>query len=213
MIPYELGNMRDCASLGIVSVRAELDDGFLVEEVPCDAGEVRFDRVPVDGYNVKLYGIDQDGYRIMDSVEAGKVTLKVIGAGTTVVADPAGQLTAAPAQLMMRWDCGFSTCDSAGIQSFEIMAWRQDGSHLLMETEVDCGMRGEGVDQYRSVPDLGRELAGDVFGEVSVQAVDVNGTYIGDAVGFFFDTPGAGRLVRLSLNCTGSGCIGTGDLD
>lgn len=213
VIPYELGNMRDCESLGIVKVRAELDDEYLVEEVACDAGEVRFDRVPADNYSVKLFGIDADGYRTMDSVEAGSVTLQVIGEGTTVVADPAIQLTAAPAQLMMRWDFGFSTCDSAAIDTFEVMAWRQDGSQLLMETDVDCAMRGDGVDQYRLIPDGDRELAGDVFGEVSIQAVDKNGTLVGDSVGFFFETPGAGRLIRLSLDCTGSGCSGTGEPD
>ena len=178
--------------------------------------EYGFEILPGEEENYSVaerFGIDADGYRTMDSVEAGSVTLQVIGEGTTVVADPAIQLTAAPAQLMMRWDFGFSTCDSAAIDTFEVMAWRQDGSQLLMETDVDCAMRGDGVDQYRLIPDGDRELAGDVFGEVSIQAVDKNGTLVGDSVGFFFETPGAGRLIRLSLDCTGSGCSGTGEPD
>lgn len=213
VVPYELGNMRDCESLGIVKVVAELDDQYIVEEVTCGSGEVRFDQVPADTYEVRLFGIDADGYRVMDSVEAGSVRLKVIGQGTTVVADPAVQLTAAPAELLVRWDFGFSTCDSASIDMFEVMAWRKDGSQLLMETDVPCGMQGEGVDQYRLIPDAERELAGDVFGEVSVQAIDRNGTLIGDSVPFFFETPGAGRPVKLTLDCTVSGCDGSGEPD
>jgi len=213
VVPYELGNMRDCESLGIVKVAAELDDEFLVEEVACESGEVRFNQVPADTYDVRLYGIDADGYRVMDSVEAGDVKLKIIGQGTTVVADPPVQLTAAPAELRLRWDFGFGTCDSASVDNFEVMAWRKDGSQLLMETHVACEMPGEGVEQYRSVPDVDRELAGDVFGEVSVQAIDRNDTLVGDSVAFFFETPGAGRPIMLTLDCTVAGCDGTGEPD
>ncbi|HEX2676980.1 MAG TPA: hypothetical protein VHM19_10080, partial [Polyangiales bacterium] len=42
VLPYELGNHRDCSELGVKIVRAELDDPMFVEEALCDAGEIRF---------------------------------------------------------------------------------------------------------------------------------------------------------------------------
>lgn len=213
VVPFELGNRRDCQSLGIDRVRGELDDGFMVEEVDCEDGELRFDYVPSGAYRLQVFGLDADGFATMDSVEAGTVTIRAVGGGATVEVDPAMQLTAAPAELFMRWDFGFSSCESTGVDRFEIMAWRADGSQLLLETEVACDMPGEGSGQYRAIPDLERELAGDEFGEVSVQALDADGREMGDPASFVFETPGAGRPVRLSLSCARSGCDGGGELD
>jgi hypothetical protein len=213
VVPYQLGNRKDCKSLGIVSVRAELDEGAQAQEVDCEAGQLRFNLLKPGSYDAVLYGLDQDGVRVMDSLAEGPVPVDVVGGGTTVVVDPAIKLTAAPAELALRWDLGFGSCESTSIASFELSAWRGDGSELLMQTEVACSMQGRGRDQYRSVPDKQRSLSGDELGEVEVQAKDVHGIAMGKPVTFSFPSPGPGGLVKLSLSCGDGGCKGSGQPD
>jgi hypothetical protein len=213
VVPYELGNQRDCSSLGVKVIRAELDDPMYVEEATCDAGAIRFQQVPPGSYKVRLFGVDRSGIAIMDSLASGDVPVSVVGDGTTVIADPAVTLTAAPAHLLMRWDFGFGTCDSAAIDRFAITAWRADGSALLLDTKLECNTLGEGAEQYRSVPDLDRELAGDEVGEVAIQPLDKNGSKVGDAITYNFEEPGAGRFVKLSVECDNGGCNGSGTPD
>src|SRR5258708_954881 len=67
--------------------------------------------------------------------------------------------------------------------------------------------------QYRTVPDIERELSGDELGEVDVQAYDKDAIGIGQPITFTFDAPGAGGAVKLSLNCDAGGCKGTGAAD
>jgi hypothetical protein len=43
--------------------------------------------------------------------------------------------------------------------------------------------------------------------------VDASGTMVGEPVTFAFEPVGAGYPVQLTLNCTGTGCTGTGMLD
>jgi hypothetical protein len=213
VVPYELGNRRDCAELEIVAVRADLDDGSFSEETGCEAGELRFNLLEPGRYDVVLYGLDEDGVEVMDSLADGPLPVDVVGGGTTVIFDPAIKLTAAPAKLDLRWDLGFGSCESAAIGSFGVVAWRGDGSDLLMETELDCETPGEGAGQYRRVPDEERELAGEELGEVEVQAYDENGIAMGEPVTFLFESPGAGGKVQLSLRCDEGGCRGSGSPD
>jgi hypothetical protein len=162
---------------------------------------------------VRLFGVDREGVAVMDSLQAGEVPVSVVGRGTTVIADPAIMLTAAPAHLQLRWGFGFGTCDSAGIKEFQVTAWRSDGSALLLDSKVACNAVGEGAEQYRGVPDLQRELVGNEVGEVNVQPLDKNGTPIGQAATFEFEAPGAGRFVNLSVTCDTGGCSGSGQPD
>jgi hypothetical protein len=213
VIPFELGNRKDCESLAISRVRAELDEGSIVEEADCDRGEVRFNLLMPGRYDAVLFGLDDDDVEVMDSLASGLVPLDVVGRGTTVVADPAVKLTAAPARLHLRWDFGFSSCGGAGIDSFLLTAWHADGSELLLETEIACDTPGQGRGQYRGVADEDRELGGDQLGEVNVQPFDENGIAVGDPIVFVFEAPGAGRRVELSLHCDEGGCEGSGQPD
>lgn len=210
VVPFKLGNGRACEDLGVVSVRAELDDGDYVEEQDCAAGELRFQLLEPGPYDLVVYGLDGDGVPVMDSLAAGPLPVTVVGGGTTVVFDPPAQLTAAPAKLQLRWEFGFSSCEAAGIERFDISAWREDGSELLMISELACSTPGEGREQYRLVPDEDRELSGDELGEVEVQAYDAHGLAVGSPVVFAFDAPGAGREIELSLSCDAGGCDGSG---
>jgi hypothetical protein len=213
VVPYQLGNHRDCKSLGVVAVRAELDEGMQVQEVDCDAGELRFSLLRPGSYDLVVYGLDNNGVRVMDSLADGPKPVEVVGGGTTVVVDPPVKLTAAPAHVELRWDLGFGSCDSASIGTFDLNAWRSDGSDLLMQTEVPCSMRGQGRLQYRTIPDKERALSGDELGEVDVQAKDVHGITMGKPVTFTFASPGPGGEVKLSLNCGDAGCKGSGMAD
>jgi hypothetical protein len=210
VVPFELGNGRSCDMLRVRTVRAELDSGDFVEEVDCEVGTLRFNLLVPGSYEVVLYGLDGEDVPIMDSLEAGPHVVTVIGDGTTVVADPAIQLTSAPARLLLRWDFGFGSCGSAGVDSFGITAWRQDGSERLLDTDIPCELEGEGRDQYRAVPDLERELSGDELGEVEIQPYDDNGVPIGEPIVYAFDAPGAGQRVKLSMSCDDGGCDGSG---
>lgn len=213
VVPFELGNQRTCEELGIVAVRGELGDGDIVEEVECDAGELRFTDLDPGRYQVTLYGLDAADVPVMDSLADGPQPIQVVGEGTTVVFDPALGLTSAPARLSLRWTFGFSTCESASIDGFAIAAWRADGSALLMESDVACGTAGEGRDQYRLVPDIERELSGSEVGEVEIQPHDTRGFAIGDPLTFKFTAPGPGANIKLSLDCDEGGCDGTGTPD
>jgi hypothetical protein len=213
VVPYELGNNKACDEVGVRVVRAELDDPMYVEEALCGAGEIRFKQIPPGSYDVRLFGIDREGFAVMDSLQAGDVPVSVIGDGNTVIADPAVQLTAAPAHLLLRWGFGFGTCESSGIDRFAITAWRGDGSALLLETDVSCEMAGDGAEQYRAIPDVERSLMGDELGEVSVQALDVNGFEMGEPLVYRFDAPGAGRFVKISMMCAEGSCEGNGKPD
>ena len=174
---------------------------------------MRFSLLPAGRFDVELFGLDRDGVAVMDSLGDVPAAIDVIGGGTAVVFDPAVKLTAAPAQLKLRWQFGFGSCESSEIDRFEIAAWRKDGSELLMESELACSMPGEGRGQYRLVPDLDRELSGDELGEVEIQPFDVNDLSVGEPIVFGFPAPGAGREVKLSLTCNAGGCQGSGTLD
>ena len=213
VVPFELGNRKECKDLGVVGVRVELGDGELAQEVDCSAGEVRFNLVPKGRYDVTVYGVDDDGVAIMDSLADGPASVDVVGGNTTVVLDPPAVLTAAPAKLLLRWQFGFGSCESAAVGGFTVSAWRADGGELLMEADVPCDMPGEGREQYRLVPDDERDLSGDTVGEIDVQPYDVNDIAMGDPANFSFDPPGAGHEVKLSLTCNGGGCDGTGMAD
>ena len=213
VVPFELGNRRTCEALGVVSVRAELDEGTLSQEASCDAGKIRFDQLKPGSYDVSVYGLDKDGKAVMDSLNHGALAVDVVGGGTTVVVDPAVTLSAAPVKLLMRWMLGFGSCKSTTIATFGIAAWRSDGSEMLMESEIGCEVSGEGAGQYRVVPDEKRQLSGEALGEIEVQPYDANGTVVGDPVTFKFDSPGAGGTVKLSLACDPGGCTGSGAPD
>jgi len=210
VVPFELGNRRTCDSFGVERVRGELDDGMFVDEASCEAGEVRFSQVPAGSYRARLFALDDDDVEIMDSLRDRDVLMNVVGDGTTVVADRPVKLTATPAHLFVRWTFGFGSCKSSGIDLFTLGVWRSDGSELMLTADLDCRQDGEGSEGYREVPDPDRALAGDQVGEVAIQALDRSGLEVGEPVTFDFPAPGAGRDIKLSLECEEGACTGLG---
>lgn len=212
VVPFELGNHKDCASLNVVTVRAELDDGGVAKETNCEASKLRFDGIAPGAHDLVVYGLDKDDVRIMDSLAAGPLSVTVED-GKTQVVDPPVQLTLAPALLVLRWDFGFASCGSASIDSFRVTAWRSDGSQQLLQANVKCNTAGQGEGQYRDVPDPRRDLSGDELGEVEIQPVSGTPAEVGGPAKFTFAPPGPGREIKLSLTCTDKGCAGSGKPD
>jgi hypothetical protein len=213
VIPYELGNDKSCDALGVKTIRAVLDDMAYVQEAPCDNMQVRFKDIPAGVYKVAMFGVDDKGVDIMDSVVSGDVTVNVLGDDNTVVTKPAVTLTAAPARLFVRWTFGFGTCKGIGIDHFLVKVWRENGDDLLLSANLDCAIEGDGADQYREIMDDNRRVAGDEVGEVTVQPLDQTNTPFGDAVMFNFKAPGPGQSIKLSVKCDEGACNGSGKPD
>jgi len=210
IVPFKLGNDRGCDDFNVKTVRGVLDHGdskddeSYEDEVRCEARELRFENVPSGSWRLRLYGYSaaDDDNAVMDSLQDTELRMNVIGNGTTVVADRKVMLTAAPAHLLVRWSFGYGTCKSAGIGSFVVTVWRNDGSDLLLEDELDCEAVGDAKDgYYRKIPDEKRLLLGNDSGEVAVQPLDPDGKEIGDPLSYTFKAPGAGQEIKLSLKC------------
>jgi hypothetical protein len=207
IVPFKLGNDRSCSDFNVKTVFGVLgdtDDPASEDEVKCETKELRFENVPAGTYKLRLYGYtaDDSDVPVMDSLQDNALTMNVIGDGTTVVADRKVMLTSAPAHLLVRWSFGYGTCKSAGIGSFAVSVWRNDGSDLLLEDELDCGAVGKADDgYYRKIPDERRMLAGNDSGEVAVQPLGPSGDEIGEALSYDFKAPGPGKDIKLSLKC------------
>jgi hypothetical protein len=215
VVPFELGNRRTCETFEVYRVRGELDDGdaVFVDEVSCESGLLRFENVPAGNYNVRLFARDKDGVVVMDSLDDVSKPMSVVGDGTTVIAEDPVLLMATPARLYVRWSFGFGSCKSAGIERFDVSAWRSDGAELLLEGRLDCEDDGDEDDHYRAVKDVKRTLAGDHVAEVTVVPLDEGRLEVGDPVTFKFSPPGPGHDIRLSVTCDEDGCTGSGKLD
>lgn len=213
VVHFELGNDRTCEALGVETIRAELNDKQVVQQAPCDNGQVRFRDLPTGTYHVKLYGLDKDDVEVMDSYTSSDTVVNVAGDDQTIDLKPAVTLTAAPAHLLVRWNFGFGTCNGIGIDTFVIKAWRGTGDNLILSKSLPCTLEGEGKDQYRTIDDPDRRFAGDESGEVSIQPLDKNNVNVGKAATFDFKAPGAGHDVKLSVECEDDACTGTGKPD
>ena len=210
IVPFKLGNNKDCDDFAVKRVVGKLDDNrddddedddvVYEDDVRCEVEQIEFDDIPAGSYRLRLYGYDKEDYAVMDNLDNEDLSVNVIG-DETVLAERAVMLTPAPANLQLRWSFGFGSCRSAGIDKFLINVWREDGSARLLEYEMDCDKVGDGEDFYRKVPDIKRRLAGDVVGEVSIQPLDDNGGEVGDPLEFTFNSPGPGRDIKLSFVC------------
>lgn len=212
VIPYEFGKSRDCMTMGVQSVRAELNSGDMVE-ASCKRGRVRFDSLEPGRYKIVMYGLDADGTAIVDSLGSGPVAVEVVGGNARVVVDPPIQLVPAPAKLKLRWTFGFGSCESDEIDGFTVTGWHIDGTTELVVANLPCKTPGDRPERYRLVPDVGRALAGDQLGAVDVQPYDETSLAIGDRVAFSFTPPGPGGEILLSIRCDEGGCQGSGQPD
>jgi hypothetical protein len=209
IVPFRLGNDLSCDTFDVKTVHGELDNGHddpYTDDAKCEAKELRFENVPSGSYKLRLFAYtastdEEEDNAVMDSLQDDDLRMEVIN-GSTVVADKKVMLTAAPAHLQIRWSFGYGTCKSAGIGAFHITVWKNDGSALLLEDELECEAVGDSKDgYYRRIPDEKRNLAGNEPGQVAVQPLDTDGAEIGDALDYDFKAVGPGQNIKLSLKC------------
>ncbi len=154
---------------------------------------------------MQLVGLDEEGVPVVDTPVV-PVDVAFEGDKNSMEYDDTLSLSTAPARLQIRWNLGYGSCESTGIHQLRVVAYGSNGMKTLLDTELNCSVTGEDEDQYRRVPDPGREIDGELLDEVTVQPLDENDVEIGDPVIFELDPPGAGRTVQLSIECTPAGC-------
>jgi hypothetical protein len=215
LVTYRLGNSKTCDEVGVSSIRAivfrggtlESPDLQYSEQVDCDDEEVLIESVNPNTYELVVIGYDNAGVAIFDNLgkPASERKVEVFDAADSEVR---ADLTARPAQLLVRWrlgDGGFDNCAGVGIDRFEIQAYQIGGGTVLLDTSIDCEVGG-GPGGFRTVEDPDRRLNGVQFGEVGIQAVAANGSTVGSPATFVFDPVGPGYAVELTIECTGAGC-------
>ncbi|MBN1653830.1 MAG: hypothetical protein JXA30_08645 [Deltaproteobacteria bacterium] len=211
-LSFQLGSGKSCDEFGIERVKAFLTDSGeeYDESVDCDKGEIRFNDVEAGTYRLKLFGYDADKAAVKDSEEE-ETTIK---SGKTTTIETPIRLIDAPVTLKLRWDFEFSDCKKAGLGGFFITAFSSDGSDVLFDgQDILCNSNTVDDDGYHTIPDEGRDLKGNNFGEVEIQPYDANSAPLGEAIRFVFDSPGPGGEIRLSLSCDDTGCRGSGEPD
>lgn len=209
IVPIILGPDRDCSEVGVDAVRISLADTEYTNEVDCSdesPREVRLEKVPAGKYELVVEGIDVDGYTVMDNLadEARDRRVEVLGDGASVTA-PEAVLTSSPAIFELTVDFMASSCAASGIDSFEVRAFDNAVDQLLSyDLECDDDSLGTTV-----IPDPGRDLDGDEFGDFTITPRDKSGAAVGSALspGMPFVPPGPGRIVSVTLlDCDENGC-------
>lgn len=218
-IDYVLGNSKRCAEVQVETIHVVLSRGEGVDRVelaetyaPCVDGPVMVEDIEPNTYDLLVEGLDQEMFAVFDNLGTDPAERKIEVFEGSLVEVPVS-LTARPADLSVRWDFGFSSCMGAGIDRFLIRAFEVGGGNLLLEHEVDCETPGDDAGGYRLVPDPDRVLNGSLLGEVGVVALDAAGVMVGEQTTFVFEVPGAGRPVKVTLDCTELGCTGSGAAD
>jgi hypothetical protein len=205
VVQFQLGPGVSCDSLGVTEVRGELDGAAYVASSPCQGGQVRFQGIPSGTYAIQLFGLDADGYEILDSYDSVVESVMVGGSEETTVSPSVVVLTETPARLSVRWDFDYSSCADARIAEFEISVWV--GAKLIIGQTLDCLLPADLPSGYRSIVDPDRRLSGSIAGEVTVQPFDLDGVDYGNAVLFKYRAPGPGRDIRLTVKCQDGACI------
>lgn len=212
LVDYRIGNDKTCAEAGVTNLDIVLsqEDG-ISGGGPCNDEPILLEGIPVGKYAIDITGSDANGVVIVDNVDASPTVVDITGDGKELSPTQI-PLSDTPAELLVRWNFGFTSCESAGISKFLIEAFDDSGSENFVSVELDCTEAGDAAG-YREVPDDQRELNGRRFGEVGVQARAADGSPVGPRVNFAVPAPGPGYKVYLTLECDQNGCTSTGAPD
>lgn len=209
IVPVILGPDRDCDEVGVESIRISLAEEEYANEVGCSdesPREVRLEGVPAGRYELLVEGIDGEGVTVMDNLadEERDRRVEVLGDGASVTA-PDAVLTSSPAIFELTVDFMASSCAASGIDVFEIRAFDNAVDQLLTyELECDDETLGTTI-----IPDPGRDLDGDEFGDFTITPRDKSGAAVGSPLSpaMPFPPPGPGRTVAVTLlDCDENGC-------
>lgn len=219
-IEFVLGNDKTCAEVGVTSIRVELSRGegddrevLYDEMVACsDDAPVLVEGIEPMAYDLLVQGLDSESVPIFDNLgtPAGERKLEIFEGS---LAQEDVDLTARPADLLVRWDFEFTNCAGAGIERFRVRTFEVGGGNLLLEHEFDCDFTTDLAGGYRLVPDPDRVLNGTLVGEVGVVALDAASVMIGEQTTFAFDPVGPGYPVKVTVSCNDLVCSGSGTLD
>ncbi len=216
-VPFVLGASQECTSIGVEQVRVTatmIEDGeqgaSFEETGACSAGEVTLTDIPIGTYSLVLEGLDAAGLTILDNLApGGKVQAEVLEGQTNT--SESVTLRPAPALLRMRWSLavdGFQAmCADVNIARFTVEVYKGDGLNLLTSHTFSCDDPADAEGQYRTMPDVDRQLAGDEAQLIHVIPKDANGSALGEASQVCLaEPPGYGQLIELTVDCDNDVC-------
>lgn len=200
-LPYQLGAGLNCQTAKITKIRAVF--GALREhnfEGTCDGtGQLIANAVPKGTWPLTIEGIDPAGAVTMSSsVGSAPPNVEIIGDGATT---PKLTLANLPAQVQLRWDLGFGSCESLNLKGFKVDAWDRSKGRMLMSGMIDCGAKPN-EQMYRSLPDPNKQLSGTELMALTIQPTLKDGKSFGNSLTVDLKgPPGPGYFVRLGIKC------------
>jgi hypothetical protein len=212
-INYRFGaGAQTCeVSDAVQNVRITLDGQEFAED-PCDdSGSVTLPSVPAGNYaSLVVEGVDAEGTTVRDNLDlpADDESVEVLGGKATTK-----DVTLTPTPALVRYQ--FVLLDDNGlpyapaamipIQEFRTAAFRQGGNlQLLAQDFIVAMLASSQVD----MADPNRDLVGTDLDFITVGVIGENGGVL-STLPFMFAPPGAGKLVLVKINCTGTACDGT----
>ncbi len=210
----DTANAATCSQFDVQEIRATLGDSEYEASGAC-GDDLVFSDVPAGRWDLAVEAIDSQGFTVLDN-GADDERIEIL-AGSVI--DHQSQLTATPAQVMVRWSVnlgGFQAqCSDPMVETdrFRVEAWDDIGGRLAEHTfNCDDPADAEEGASYRVVPDPDRAIKGNLLSEVSVTVLRADGTELAPIPRFMLDTPpGAGRKLFLTVSCDDNSCQSTGD--
>ncbi len=207
--PFSISyNGETCAAAGVVEVRAVLDNGEYEAVVDCEVGRIVFEDVVAGPYTLTLYGMNEEGTPIVDSLANGPLEVEVLADELVQTREPL-LLTEAAVKLRLRWDLGYGSCKSRNFKDFDIEVFDSASEKAVMRSDIACNTAGIGEEEYRIVPDRKRKLVGPIFDSIVVKPVAKNGGALGESFTVSYEEiefPGPGDTVSLSIKCSQNAC-------
>jgi hypothetical protein len=215
-------NGYTCESAGIDSIRVVLDDGLSSYEAtaPCTDYEIEIENVPSNIYAVTIYGLNEEGVAIADSLNYDGIYVEILANDTAEPSIRTIKLDQAAVPIWARWAVGFYTCSTLDIESFSIEVMEPGNNTPILKSSLKCNAEGTEQGQFRIVPDKKKELSKHEFNQIVVKALKKNGKPRGESFVTSFNivddpgegevmNPGPGGVIALSLRCDASGCYNT----
>ncbi len=224
VVPFELTNNQSCDAFGVSEVRMTLvpsgedvtDEQVEVEgSAPCSDGEIMFSDVVVGQYRINAEAIasDDSSITVLDNVDDDIIVAEVLEGQETVSGSV--ELGPTPAKLRLYWglteDGKQAMCSSVETTKFQVSAGATGTTSPFFEHEFNCDDPADD-DLYRTAPDIGRDLDGELTQYVQIQALNDAGENVGAFMEVCFEPVGHGRAIEVDFECVDSACSITGDL-
>ncbi|MEX1369183.1 MAG: hypothetical protein AB1Z98_39005 [Nannocystaceae bacterium] len=191
----------------VLTIEVELGDEVATESATCDnAGGELVLSAPAGTYDIVVRGIDSDGDVVLDNL-GGQITddrVEIIGGDDKDFPVTMGLV---PARLEVNLSVlnngVFAQCtsDAITVKGLRAEAWSFAGQLHTHDFDL-CDF-----DDFLPVPDEDRMINGRLFDQAVLQPIDASGGAVGPALVVEFTGPiGAGKAVRLSVQCENEDC-------